>query len=32
VVLTGVARSRQETDLAAQKVQGIKGVKSVRSH
>ena len=32
VVLMGVARNRQEADLAVEKVRGIKGVKSLRPH
>ena len=32
VVLMGVARSRQEADLAVEKVRAVKGVKQVRAH
>jgi len=32
VTLMGVARSRQEAELAVEKVRSIKGVKAVRSH
>ena len=32
VVLMGVAQSQQETDVAKQKIRGIKGVKAVASH
>ena len=32
VVLMGVARTREEADLAVSKIRGIKGVKAVKSH
>lgn len=32
VVLMGVAQSQQEVGLAVQKVRGIEGVKSAKSH
>ena len=32
VVLMGVAQSKEESDLAAAKVRGIKGVKSLKLH
>ena len=32
VILMGVARSRREADLAAEKVRGIGGVKNLRAH